>query len=346
MVHVALRFGERPEVAYGLPGSVDGMLVVASIVMVDDKRRSGRVRPTARLAFTAGVTASIAANIAAAQPSLGARIVDAWPALALLLVVEMLLRPPAPAAEVPPGTAAEPPPVLAAGSSASPMSAIRLPVEPRMPAEPVISAELRTSVVTHRSAPFAAVQTDDQPASPVPTSSATNAPATGGVARAYPVDRPAARQAVAARPPRLTPPAQPLGLVAPGLADVPVAVEVPPVPSFTLVPPSVEVPPAAVVPPPVVVPPPAVGVPPAAVSAEPPPSRREGRPSAGVGNGSGRRVDRPARPAAAAVRRPAATTRQLARQILDAEPHLSRAEVAARLGVSTRRLREVLAATA
>ncbi|WP_230462787.1 hypothetical protein [Micromonospora sp. CP22] len=35
MVAVALRFGERPEVAYVLPLSVDGMLVVASAAMVD-----------------------------------------------------------------------------------------------------------------------------------------------------------------------------------------------------------------------------------------------------------------------------------------------------------------------
>ena len=42
MVHVALRFGERPEVAYVLPISVDGMLIVASTVMVDDQRVGGR----------------------------------------------------------------------------------------------------------------------------------------------------------------------------------------------------------------------------------------------------------------------------------------------------------------
>jgi transcriptional antiterminator len=39
-------------------------------------------------------------------------------------------------------------------------------------------------------------------------------------------------------------------------------------------------------------------------------------------------------------------TRQLARQIIEAEPHLSRSEVAARLGLSTRRLREILATPA
>ncbi|MEV0396687.1 DUF2637 domain-containing protein [Polymorphospora rubra] len=94
MVAVALRFGERPEVAYVLPLSVDGMLVVASAAMVEDKRAGRRVRWSARVAFIAGVVASVAANIAAAQPSLGARIVAAWPAVALLLVVEMLTRSP------------------------------------------------------------------------------------------------------------------------------------------------------------------------------------------------------------------------------------------------------------
>jgi hypothetical protein len=92
MVHVALRFGERPEVALVLPLSVDGMLVVASAAMVDDKRAGRPVRLSARLAFTVGMFASIAANVVGAHPNLGARIVAGWPALALLLVVEMLSR--------------------------------------------------------------------------------------------------------------------------------------------------------------------------------------------------------------------------------------------------------------
>ena len=92
MVTVALRFGERAEVAYVLPVSVDGMLVVASTAMVEDQRAGRPVRWSARIAFAAGVAASVAANITAAKPSPGARIVAAWPALALLLVVEMLAR--------------------------------------------------------------------------------------------------------------------------------------------------------------------------------------------------------------------------------------------------------------
>jgi hypothetical protein len=93
MVHVALRYGERPEVACTLPVSVDGMLVVASVAMVDDRRERRQVRRTARIAFAIGVAASLAANVAAAHPSLPARAVAAWPAVALLLVVEVLARP-------------------------------------------------------------------------------------------------------------------------------------------------------------------------------------------------------------------------------------------------------------
>lgn len=92
MVHVALHVGERPDVAYVLPLSVDGMLVVASVAMVDDRRAGRSVRWSAKVAFAVGVLASVGANVAAAQPTIGARIVAAWPALALLLTVELLSR--------------------------------------------------------------------------------------------------------------------------------------------------------------------------------------------------------------------------------------------------------------
>lgn len=127
MVHVALRFGERPEVAYVLPISVDGMLVVASTAMVEDKRHGRPVRWSARVAFVAGVAASVAANIAAAHPSVGARIVAAWPALAMLLVVEILSRTrtagprPAPSADSTDGALPDAPATTAA-DTASPAS--------------------------------------------------------------------------------------------------------------------------------------------------------------------------------------------------------------------------------
>src|SRR4051812_26104703 len=123
MVHVALHYGERAEVAYVLPFSVGGMLVVASVAMVDDRRAGRTIRPVARAAFTAGVIASVAANVGAAQPTAAARIVAAWPALALLLVVEMLSRS-GRTAEQPCAALAEPTPALQAepdtGSSSTP----------------------------------------------------------------------------------------------------------------------------------------------------------------------------------------------------------------------------------
>jgi hypothetical protein len=92
MVEVATKFGEDPLVSRWVPLSVDGMLVVASAVMADDKTAGRRPRASAKVAFTIGVIASVGANIAAAEPTLGARVVAAWPAIALLLVVEMLTR--------------------------------------------------------------------------------------------------------------------------------------------------------------------------------------------------------------------------------------------------------------
>ena len=213
MVHVALRYGERPEVAYALPFSVDGMLVVASVVMVDDRRQGRPVRMVARLAFTAGVAASIAANIAAAHPQPGARLVAAWPALALLLVVEMLARPARRTGATQPA------------ATSAPMVATRAPPD----------ADRR------------------------------------GVDTPMPVtDRPrSTRSAMPSRPP---------------------------------------------------------ATPATTIDAVPPLNTSTSRP--------------------ARQRRPAALTRQLAEAILTGEPHLTRTELAARVGISRRRLRQVLATPA
>jgi hypothetical protein len=90
MTEVALRAGERAELAHVMPLSVDGMLIVASIAMVDDRSQGLRPRRWARIGFLVGITASVAANVTAAQPTTLGRMVAAWPALALLLVVEIL----------------------------------------------------------------------------------------------------------------------------------------------------------------------------------------------------------------------------------------------------------------
>lgn len=90
MRDLAATHGQSPLLANLLPVSVDGMLVVASAVMADDRATGRPARLSARVSFAFGVVASIVANVLAAPPDAVARVISAWPALALLLVVEML----------------------------------------------------------------------------------------------------------------------------------------------------------------------------------------------------------------------------------------------------------------
>jgi hypothetical protein len=60
--------------------------------MVEDKRAGRRPRLSARVALGFGVVATLAANIASAQPHLMARLVAAVPAVAFLVTVEVLAR--------------------------------------------------------------------------------------------------------------------------------------------------------------------------------------------------------------------------------------------------------------
>ncbi len=250
MVEVALRFGEGSQVAYALPLSVDGMLVVASVAMADDRQRQGRVRPIVRVAFAAGVIASVAANIAAAQPSYGARIVAAWPAVALLLVVEILAR-----RNDEPSRRGRPTAPEESRPAVTVPTGHRVNLRPsRLPAEPEAAAVPEQAVAAE------------------PVAVAVAEPAEAGEAA---VRRPAVVAVEQAR--------------------------------------TLEV-----------------------ASARP---RRAGtRQSPGDDAArAGRRNTGSRR------KRPTAETRRLAEQILDENPSLSRVEVAARLGVSTRRLREVFA---
>lgn len=89
-VHVALLAGERPELAHIIPFSVDGVLVVASVAMVDARREGRKPSWQTKVGFAMGIAASVGANVMSAQPTLLGRVVAAWPAVALLLVVEML----------------------------------------------------------------------------------------------------------------------------------------------------------------------------------------------------------------------------------------------------------------
>lgn len=88
MRHLALDYGQDPLIAALMPISVDGMLITATTALVDGRRR----KASAWLAFLTGVAASITANVLAAPDSAIARAISAWPAVALLLVVEVLAR--------------------------------------------------------------------------------------------------------------------------------------------------------------------------------------------------------------------------------------------------------------
>lgn len=89
---LAAEHGQSAPIAAMVPLSVDGLMVVATIAMHDDKHTGRPVRRSAWAAFVIGVTASVTANVLAAPDSLTARVISAWPAVALLLVVELLTR--------------------------------------------------------------------------------------------------------------------------------------------------------------------------------------------------------------------------------------------------------------
>jgi hypothetical protein len=75
-----------------LPISVDGLAVAASMTMLV-RRRAGRaagVLPWAALLL--GLGASLAANMAAAEPTVVGRLVAAWPPVGLLLSYELLMQ--------------------------------------------------------------------------------------------------------------------------------------------------------------------------------------------------------------------------------------------------------------
>lgn len=77
--------------AFLLPLSVDGMLLAASLTALERRRAGQPVGGVVWFALALGVLASMAANVAAAEPSLEGRLVAAWPPVALKLSLAMLL---------------------------------------------------------------------------------------------------------------------------------------------------------------------------------------------------------------------------------------------------------------
>jgi len=84
--------GQPGWVAALTPLSVDGMIVAASTTLLADSRsgRKGGALPWALL--VAGSVASLAANVAVAEPTLIGRVIAAWPSFALTASYELLTR--------------------------------------------------------------------------------------------------------------------------------------------------------------------------------------------------------------------------------------------------------------
>src|SRR5258708_8495895 len=90
MRQLAQGHGQAGWHAHAFPLSVDGIEIVASLVLLADRRagrRSGTLPWTALIIGTAG---SLAANVATAGPGAISRIIAGWPALALLIAVKLL----------------------------------------------------------------------------------------------------------------------------------------------------------------------------------------------------------------------------------------------------------------
>jgi Protein of unknown function (DUF2637) len=75
-----------------LPISVDGLAVAASMTMLVRRRAGERAGVLPWVALLLGLGASLAANVAAADPTVVGRLVVAWPPVGLLLSYELLLQ--------------------------------------------------------------------------------------------------------------------------------------------------------------------------------------------------------------------------------------------------------------
>ena len=94
MQEVAERAGEEWR-SWLLPLSVDGLIIAGSMVILVRRRAGVPFDTGASLAWVAllgGVGASLACNIAAAEPNTTARLIAGWPPLAFAAAFELLLQ--------------------------------------------------------------------------------------------------------------------------------------------------------------------------------------------------------------------------------------------------------------
>ena len=75
-----------------LPLAVDGLLAAAGMSMLVARHHGRRPTPLAWVSLWLGISASLAANVAAAEPTVTGRLVAAWPPVALALAFELLMQ--------------------------------------------------------------------------------------------------------------------------------------------------------------------------------------------------------------------------------------------------------------
>lgn len=86
------RYGEASWTAALLPVSVDGMIVASSMSLLLDSRCGRRSGFLPWELLIIGSTASLAANVAVAEPSAIGRLIAGWPSCALIGSYELLMR--------------------------------------------------------------------------------------------------------------------------------------------------------------------------------------------------------------------------------------------------------------
>jgi hypothetical protein len=84
--------GQPGWVAALTPFSVDGMIVAASTMLLADSRSGGHGGTFPWALLVVGSVASLAANVAVAEPSVTGRVIAAWPSFALIAAYELLMR--------------------------------------------------------------------------------------------------------------------------------------------------------------------------------------------------------------------------------------------------------------
>jgi uncharacterized protein DUF2637 len=84
--------GQPGWVAALTPLSADGMIVAASTTLLADSRSGGRGGFLPWALLVEGSAASLAANVAVAEPTTTGRIIAAWPSFSLIAAYELLMR--------------------------------------------------------------------------------------------------------------------------------------------------------------------------------------------------------------------------------------------------------------